>query len=523
MKADIWSSPALKSRTKKETVTLPEMIFGYFIGPFCVLTMTSVVATYYLTFYRTYDDVVAQGAFLTLLPLLSVIPMALANIILGILIGKTKTAAGKARPYILTAAPLLLVAGILVFCIPYLSLGFRMIWMVITYNLFASIANPIYGTAHYLMVSLSTRDLNQRGQLSVVANIPAVAANGLVSSIVMPVILNWINSADNYGTMQNRWQLIAVLFSCAAFIGCLLEYFFTRERITEENLQNNDAAAADAGSAASVSAGEQKGTAPGEGESAAATSAASVQEAAEENKIPTSQQLKEAMSDKFWWIVMIFYILYQAGVMFKSGYIFNIFCHEFMTDVSIFGIELTADLAQSVLALISGIPLAAGMLFIWPLANKFGKKNVIVAGCFFSIAGSLVCLSNPSSFTVMLIGQTLKGISSIPGSYVMMALFADVLDHLEARFGHRVDGVSMSVYNAILTVINGLAVAVFNFFYDGGLFSPSAVTLFFFLGFEIIAHGALIIILNGLTVEKTIKEEQALIAARKGLSKETEG
>ena len=68
------------------------------------------------------------------------------------------------------AAPLLLVSGILVFCIPYLSLGVRMVWMAVTYNLFAAIANPIYGTSHYLMVSLSTRDLDQRGKLSVISS-----------------------------------------------------------------------------------------------------------------------------------------------------------------------------------------------------------------------------------------------------------------------------------------------------------------------------------------------------------------
>ena len=57
---------------------------------------------------------------------------------------------------------MLLISGILVFCIPYFSLGVRMVWMVVTYNLFAAIANPVYGTSHYLMVSLSTRDLDQR-------------------------------------------------------------------------------------------------------------------------------------------------------------------------------------------------------------------------------------------------------------------------------------------------------------------------------------------------------------------------
>ena len=97
----------------------------------------------------------------------------------------------------------------------------------------------------------------------------------------------------------------------------------------------------------------------------------------------------------------------------------------------------------------------------------------------------------------------------------MMALFADVLDHLEAKHGYRVDGISMSVYSTILTVVNGLAVAFFNFFYDNAAFTQAGVTKFFFLGYEIIAHGALIVILLFLTVEKNIKEEQALIAERK--------
>ena len=105
--------------------------------------MTSVVASYYLTFYRTYEDVVNQRVFLTVLPLISVIPMALSNIVIGIMVGKTRTKQGKARPYILIAAPMLLISGILVFCIPYFSLGVRMVWMVVTYNLFAAIANPV--------------------------------------------------------------------------------------------------------------------------------------------------------------------------------------------------------------------------------------------------------------------------------------------------------------------------------------------------------------------------------------------
>lgn len=481
----LWQMPVFDSRTKREIITWKEMLFGYFLGPFCVLAMTSVVASYYLTFYRTYEDIVAQKTLLTLLPLISVIPMAISNILMGILIGKTKTAQGKARPYIISAAPLLLISGILMFCIPNLSIGFRMVWMVVTYNLFASIANPVYGTAHYLMVSLSTRDTKQRTKLSVIANIPAVAGNGLIGSIIMPVILSWINAAGDTIGIQQRWRMILVFFSVFASIGCLLEYLYTRERITEEDFCN----------------------------SGADYKIVNVQ--MQEDKIPVVQQLKCAMSDKYWWIIMIFYALYQAGTMFKGGYIFNIFCHEYFEKYEIFGIILSADMVQSILALISGIPLAAGMFFIWPLANRFGKKNMVLVGCVVSVAGSLICLGNPYSFEVMLIGQILKGFSSIPGAYIMMALFADVLDHLEARFGYRVDGISMSIYNTILTVINGLAVAFFNFFYDSVSYNSARVTAFFFLGYEVIAHGILIVVLCFFNVEKNIENEQELIKIRK--------
>lgn len=480
-KKSFWSLPLLNSRTDKAKVTLPEMVFGYFLGPLLVLAMTSVVATYYLTFYRTYDDIVDSGKFLVLLPLISVIPMALSNIFVGILLGKTRTKQGKARPFILAAGPLLLISGIVMFIIPYFSMGFRMAWMAITYNLFAALANPVYGNAHYLMVSLSTRDLEQRGKLSVVANIPAVAGNGLVSSILMPAVLGWIKAGESLGegylVVQNRWQLVMGLFAFAAFIGCTLEYFFTRERITEEDIHEDN---------------EPQG-----------------------EIIPTGRQLKAAAGDRYWWIIMIFYILYQAGTMFKGGYVFNIFCNNFFKEVTVFNQTMGPESVQSILALLSGIPLAAGMLFAWPVANKIGKRNFIILGCVVSILGSIVCLTNPSSFVVMLVGQTLKGFSSIPGAYIMMALFADVLDHLEAKNGFRVDGISMSVYSTILTVVNGLAVAFFNLFYDGGTFSHQAVSSFFFLGFEIIAHGILIFVLLALTVEKNIEAEQQLIADRK--------
>ena len=45
-----------------------------------------------------------------------------------------------------------------------------------------------------------------------------------------------LNSASGNDVTQNRWQMVMTVFAVLAFVGCVLEYFFTRERITEEDM-----------------------------------------------------------------------------------------------------------------------------------------------------------------------------------------------------------------------------------------------------------------------------------------------
>ena len=121
------------------------MIFRIFPGPLLVLSMTSVVASYYLTFYRTlgccksedFSDGIAADLcdpwHCQTLPIRSWLERP----------GQSR----KKQDLILMAAPMLLISGILVFAFLISSLGVRMVWMVVTYNLFAAIANQSYSTS----------------------------------------------------------------------------------------------------------------------------------------------------------------------------------------------------------------------------------------------------------------------------------------------------------------------------------------------------------------------------------------
>ena len=185
--------------------------------------------------------------------------------------------------------------------------------------------------------------------------------------------------------------------------------------------------------------------------------------------------------------------------------------------------EAAAGTAMGMMGIIGGVPTAAGMLVAWPIANKLGKQRSVMLGLSFSLIGGAISFIDVHNFSTVCIGSMLKGIGSIPAMYVTLALLSDVLDHLEARFGFRCDGVSMSVYTSVMTAVNGLAVAFFMFFYDNVAFDSSGVAAFFFVGYEIIAHAILIVLLFFLKVEKTIQQEQETIANRKKIEVNASG
>ena len=73
---------------------------------------------------------------------------------------------------------------------------------------------------------------------------------------------------------------------------------------------------------------------------------------------------------------MTFYFLHRAGHV-HGAYVSGIFCSGFSPSVSVFWRTMNVKGIQFLTALIGGIPLAAGLLFAWPVANKIGRRNFV--------------------------------------------------------------------------------------------------------------------------------------------------
>ena len=207
------------------------MFFGYLGAPFLAMISNAVFAAYLNRYYVDVLGWTKFGLFSALLPMVSVIFVIAGNLVVGSLIDRTRTAAGKARPYLLLSIPLLAAAILLLFLTPVKGSGLaQILWIAVSYNLYYAVAYPCYYTAHNSMVSLSTRNSSQRGILATLSNASTVGAAGVGGSILVPILLqSYMFVTDENGLNVEasylHWRVLAVFLAVLTAVGVLLEYY----------------------------------------------------------------------------------------------------------------------------------------------------------------------------------------------------------------------------------------------------------------------------------------------------------
>ena len=470
LSAGIWDS-----RIHSQSVTGKEKWLGYLLGPCGALLLNAVLATYLNVYYTDVLKLttVWGGAFLVVFPLLSKILDAITNVLMGYIIDRTKTKQGKARPWLLLSAPLVALTGILLFTVPNAGETMQVVWVMLSYNLYYSFAYTMYNMSHNLMCPLSTRNTIQRGGLSVFNQISTIMMSGIVVALVFPMAVMPLLGID-----RSKWILVMSVLSVLSLPLTLLEYYFTKERVTEEQT------------------GEREQT------------------------VPFVTQLKIVLTDRYMLLMFAYFLIFTFGSSLKNiGLVY--YCNYVLGSYN-------DGVTQMLISVIGGIPMGIGIFAVWPLAKRFGKRNVTLAGFLLYALGSAICWAVPTNMTVVLVGQFIKNIGGLPCAYVFMALFADGLDHLEWKSGIRSDGTAMSIYNILAVATVGIATSFFNaLIARAGYVAPtitdgvtaaaaqsqavkSAIT-FSFVGLETITGLLLAGLLLFLNVEKTLSRKQQKI------------
>ena len=237
IRSKLMEKRCFESCVRSAEVTRKEKWLGYLLGPCGALLLNAVLATYLNVYYTDVLNLtgVWGGLFLTIFPVISKVIDAVTNILMGYIIDRTRTRQGKARPWILLSAPMLAVTGILLFTVPSGNETVQVIWVMLSYNLFYSIAYTIYNMSHNLMVPLSTRDTQQRGGLSVFNQISTIMMSGILVALVFPMVV-----MPMLGVNKEKWILVMSVLSILALPMTLMEYYFTKERVTEESASDDE-------------------------------------------------------------------------------------------------------------------------------------------------------------------------------------------------------------------------------------------------------------------------------------------
>ena len=273
--------------------------------------------------------------------------------------------------------------------------------------------------AYELSAALSTRNVKQRSGNSIAGQVTKNICTGIIS-ILFPTILAGISRSVG-GDKQGYLVTLAVMCAIAVPL-TFIQYFYTRERITEERRATE---------------------ADGE-----------VKQVREANFLT---QIKACLKDKYWIMFIILIFIYQVLNALKS--VSQIYYAGWVVAGNAYG---EAAAIQARFTMIAMAPMGPMLFVVLPLIKKFGRTKMIIIGSAIAFVGALIAFFGAGSTMPVYAGTGLGGVGAMFYVYTMMSFTGDAIDHVEYSQHIRVEGVTAALVGFMHSLANGLGQGLFN-------------------------------------------------------------
>ncbi len=421
-----FDSPFWNSRITSANVHGKERWLGYVAGPFGVMLLQSIVNSYFNKYLTdTLGFTVSRGlwiaSFMVIFPVLSKLPDAVTHVIMAKVLDKTTCRQGKLRPWFILSLPITVASIIMMFAIPDMSAKAQAVWVIISYNLFYSVGYTMWYMAYELSAALSTRNVKQRSGNSIGGQITKNIGTGIIS-ILFPTILQVISRTIAHGS-DKQGYLITLSFMCVIAVPLtFIQYFYTRERITEERRT---------------------------------TEAGTETQVVKEANFLT--QLKACLKDKYWIMFIVLIFVYQVLNALKS--VSQIYYAGWVVAGNAYG---QAAAIQARFTMIAMAPMGPMLFVVVPLIKKYGRTKMIIIGSVIAFLGAVMAFFGAGSTGPVYAGTGLGGIGAMFYVYTMMSFTGDAIDHVEYSQKVRVEGVTAALVGFMHSLANGLGQGLFN-------------------------------------------------------------
>lgn len=349
------------------------------------LTLMYTMTTTLLIYFYTNVVGISAGA-VGMIMLVSRVFDGVSDVAMGTIIDRTHSKYGKARIWILRLAVPYALAAVLLFTMPNLGPTGKIAYAFVTYNIMNTVVYTAISQPFHALGSLMSRDRTERDVICNIRMILSITASMIITAFTLPII-NKVAAIIN--NEQAAWIIVTVVYAFISVFVLLNTYMTCTERVqAAQKVKEN---------------------------------------------IPFFTALKATVTNPYFLIalgLMLFYTVYQIIIGTDLTY----YCQYVLNNV-----DLVMPLsAAEKIATIVGIALLPKIL------PRFGKRNLICAGCVLGLAGQLVFLLNITSVPLGIATCIMRGIGIAPFYGVQYSLPSDAIEYGEWKTGLRIEGLMFS-------------------------------------------------------------------------------
>ena len=418
LKGSIFDKPFMQTRIHTHSMTLAEKLLGFLVGPAGILVFLGVIndlKELYYTSVVPVDKLFGSGSYLLMTSVTSVVGI-LVGLLMAWIVDHTVCKAGKIRPYILIGSIILVISGLTIFNCPFeRGSTAHLVWIWAGNICFVGIGCVIFNL-RYNKLALATRSLRDRSAITTLYKMADTLITGVLAGFLISSILYYRFLANDM-TGKN-WAMMSNIAACIAVPLMFVEYFFSRERVTEEVMETN------LGNDGIV------------------------------KSVPLGKQLKALLTNKYYLLVLLITVadtmcLNLQGINIRTNY-----CQW------VLGANAENNL-QVLYQALAMAPMGFGIALIYPVMRKIGaKKTVMVSAIICAVAGIVCCLF-PTNMAVAFGGSFVFNFGTLGITYIGAVFGQQANDIIEYEHGFRPEGgvaaaVIVAVYGALVSPMNGL-------------------------------------------------------------------
>ena len=420
LKGSIFDRNEWQTRVTTNRITAKERFLGHILGPGIVYAFYSVVLAlrelYYMDILRINEVFGNNYTYLYMTTVTTFVGIA-TGLFINHMTEKTVCRAGRFRPYVLIGTWVMAVFGFFVFWSPFeAGSTLQLIWLYLANIGYTCIGIPMWGLRTQ-MLSVTSRNVLERNSLTTTRSAVTVMLAGVVVALgVTGALYPAVLQKDLSG---KSWLITISIFAVLALGFSFVEYFWTRERVTEDN-QN---VLADQSGKATVT-------------------------------VPFIQQVKNALTNKYFLLATVAIIGFTLYDYIQGG--------NARVNMITYILGGNAENGMQMLYLIASMqPMAIGAVAVPILTRKFGSRSILMVSSVITVIGIGIAMINPYDFVVAVAGGFVFACGIFALTNMVNIFMQQASDDIEFKHGYRPEGtlatgIIMTLITSLMTPLNAI-------------------------------------------------------------------